>query len=322
MMSARRALLASLLALSLLGTGCGSARMLEKAAPMFVPPLPNRPRLQFLASFVGGKDIEEESQFQEFLTGRKEQQGALSKPYSAVMLDDGIAVADAGAGELFVFDFKDRVFRTLRGNSGGGRAKKPINLSADKEGNLYVTDVGRNQVLSYAKDETYLRAYGKEGDMKPGGVAVHGNEVYVCDLAHHQIVVFDRRRGTLLRRLGSPGKEPGQLYFPTNIATGPNGDLYISETGNFRFQQMRPDGTSVRVVGAIGKTPGSFSRPKGIAVSPEGLSLWASERRLTLRRGLSAFHHYSFKEGGGSPSIFLDKIPYVPYKSLGIPRNS
>ena len=53
-------------ALMLLAAGC-SAPVRKKDVPVFVPPSPELPRIQYLTSFSGLKDVEEQSSFERFV---------------------------------------------------------------------------------------------------------------------------------------------------------------------------------------------------------------------------------------------------------------
>jgi len=256
---------------SLMSACAGTGGTVRKDAPLLYPPLPNKPRLQFLTAYTTAEDVEEKNSFMDFVVGREEINRSLSKPYGATIIpDDRIVVTDPGANDVVVFDLAKREFRRLRGNTGGGHAKNPINLTSGPDGTIYLADAGRNQILVYGPDENFIHALGVDGEFRPTDVAVHGDELYVCDVQHHQIAVLDRRTGKELRRIGSPGREKGQLYLPTNLSVGPDGDIYVSEIGNFRVQRFRPDGTPVAVIGSPGDMPGSMARPKGVGVSPDG----------------------------------------------------
>lgn len=265
-------LLAAVMAASALFTGCGGGLNAgrRKGPPLFYPPLPNRPRLQFLAAYTNARDIEKSSSMEEFLVGADDMTVGLIKPYGVTLHDDKIFVADPGAKRIWVLDLEKQEFRPLKGGEGGGRPKQPIQVVTGPDGWIYISDGGRSQVLIYDSNERFIRALGTEGDIKPAGLAVRGDEVYVCDLKNHHVVVYHRKTGEVLRRLGGEGRGPGKTYYPTNIAVGPNGDLYVSETGNFRIQQLKPDGTSVRIYGSVGDRPGNFARPRGVAVDNDG----------------------------------------------------
>jgi DNA-binding beta-propeller fold protein YncE len=63
----------------------------------------------------------------------------------------------------------------------------------------------------------------------------------------------------------------GPFNRPTNIAIGPNGDLYVSDGyGNSRVHQFSANGTLKRSWGEPGTGPGQFYIPHGIAVAADG----------------------------------------------------
>jgi len=57
----------------------------------------------------------------------------------------------------------------------------------------------------------------------------------------------------------------------TNVATGANGDMYISDGyGNSRVHRFAADGTLITSWGSPGSGPGEFNLPHGIAVDRSG----------------------------------------------------
>ena len=62
--------------------GCASPQQKKHEEAVFLPPPPNLPRLQFLVSYTGAKDIEPpKGAFEVFVTGEVESKGRLDKPY-------------------------------------------------------------------------------------------------------------------------------------------------------------------------------------------------------------------------------------------------
>jgi DNA-binding beta-propeller fold protein YncE len=111
---------------------------------------------------------------------------------------------------------------------------------------------------------------GNKGQFRPTDVAIAGNRLYVVDIKNHQVQVLDKSSGQVLFTIGKAGSEPGELFQPTNVAIGPDGDVYVTETGNFRVQRFTRDGAHVRFYGQQGNLPGDFARPKGLAVDRQG----------------------------------------------------
>jgi DNA-binding beta-propeller fold protein YncE len=207
--------------------------------------------------------------FADFIVGEEKEAQRLTQPYGIAMDKGRIYVADTGAGGLAIFDLVRQSYSFMTG-TGAGRIKRPINVRIDADRTPDVTDTGRDQVLVYDRDDRYLRAYGVEGQFRPVDLAISGDRLYVADILHHQIQVLDKVSGKLLFKFGKPGSGEGELFHPTNIALGPDGDLYVVETSNFRVQRFTAEGKPVRTYGSVGSTVGSFARPKGIAMDRNG----------------------------------------------------
>jgi DNA-binding beta-propeller fold protein YncE len=216
--------------------------------------------------------------------------------------------------QVTVFDAIARAARAL-GASGPGRLVTPMGLAIDRSGDVYVADRGGRRVVAFAPSDQFLRAYGgPELMLNPVDVAVDAKAglVYVADSFLHQVLVFRKSDGALLRRMGrstgrvsaaqraasapsshggnasaaiakgeprateprdvvaNRGVEPGEFRYPSFIAVGPNGALYVSDALNSRVQVFDRDGRFVQQMGRNGDGPGTFARPKGVAVDSEG----------------------------------------------------
>ena len=76
-------------------------------APVFYPPAPNPPRLQYLRKYSSAFDMSaKESGFRDFIFGGadKEEQ-AINKPYGVAVHDGAIFAADTRGGGYVIFDF-------------------------------------------------------------------------------------------------------------------------------------------------------------------------------------------------------------------------
>lgn len=242
----------------------------SKAAPLFYPAAPAAPRIQYLATFSSERDFAaSEGAFARFVLGEERNPRRLARPYGVAMFDGKLYVADSRAPGLAVFDFVKKRMEVLPG-SGGGRLARPINVTIDGAGTKYVTDTGRKQVVVFDAADRFVAAFGSEGQFTPVDTVVVDDRIYVVDVEHHQVHVLHRPTGGTLFTFGTPGSNLGELFQPTNVAVGPQGDVYVVETGNFRVQRFTADGTPVRSYGQVGTGPGSFARPKGIAIDRAG----------------------------------------------------
>src|SRR5262249_27648353 len=69
---------------------------------------------------------------------------------------------------------------------------------------------------------------------------------------------------------GSYGTAPGQFAFPSGVAVGPSGDIFVADTLNNRIQQFHPPNVFVRTLGTAGSGLGQFNFPRGVAVNAAG----------------------------------------------------
>jgi DNA-binding beta-propeller fold protein YncE len=235
---------------------------------VFFPPPPSPPRLQYLTSFSGLKDIETQSSFNKFVAGEKEDL-KLDKPYGVAVHDGKIYVCDTNAS-VAVFDLKAKTFGPLKGAVGAGRLMQPINVSIDGDGVKYVADPVRGQVVAFDWDDLYLRAYGVPGEWRPVDAAAFEDRLYVVDAANHVVKVFDKQSGEPVKTIGDLGEPSERLERPTNLAFDREGFLYVTDISRFQVVKFDRDGHFKSTFGKAGDNLGHFARPKGIALDRDG----------------------------------------------------
>ncbi len=69
---------------------------------------------------------------------------------------------------------------------------------------------------------------------------------------------------------GSNGTGTGQFVTPRSLAVGPDGSVYVLDTGNNRIQVFDQNGNFLQQWGEPGAGPGQFNEPWGIAVAGDG----------------------------------------------------
>ena len=251
-------------------TGCMTAAPQAKQAPVFFPDPPAPARIQYLTSYTGSKDIEpDKSGFDKFITGEKEKTNRLDKPYGVAMHKGKIYVCDTNR-TVMVFDLEKRTFGPLVGAQGLGKLVQPLNISIDRDGNKFVSDPIRGQVVEFDKNDFYVKAYGLSGgDWKPVDAAPYEDLLYVADIKNTAIKVFNRKTGDLINTIGQDPEGLGKLVMPTNIVFDHDGYLYVSDAGRFQIVKLDRDGHPRGVVGQLGSQPSSFARPKGITMDRE-----------------------------------------------------
>ena len=117
--------------------------------------------------------------------------------------------------------------------------------------------------------------------------------LYVTDLSQRVTVISPG--GKVLRRWGKPGTGPGEFKFiandladPTDVAgrmaVGPNGLVYVSDSGNARVQVFTPQGRFIRQFGSYGSGKGQFFFTADLVVDGSGNVYVADDANLTLAK--------------------------------------
>jgi DNA-binding beta-propeller fold protein YncE len=282
----------------LFGSGCATGRKAAPRSYTFFPPSPNAPRVQFLTAFSSDTELGRHPTFADYIMGRPPGPGPLVKPYGLAAKDGKLYVCDTMAADIQVFDLTRKRARIFRPR-GEGRLATPINITIDTNGTRYVADTGRNQVLVYSNNDTYLGAIGRQDEMRPTDVAITPDRLYVANVKGHEVRVYSKAKQQLLFTIPRDPKDPKtRLFSPTNLAVDDQGHLFISDLGAFAVLECDLEGHYIRTIGQQGVAPGLFARPKGVAVDREGrvyvvdastqvVQLFDPEGRLLMFFGLA-----------------------------------
>src|SRR5262249_25030444 len=162
------------------------------------------PRVQFLTSFTGSKDVEHQSGFDRFVVGEKVEL-KVDKPYGVAMYDGRTYVCDTNS-TVVVFDLKSRTVDPLKGAVGPGGLKQPGNISIEPDGTKYVTDPVRGQIVVFDKNDAYVKAYGYLGTWRPVDAVTFEGRLYVADFSNSVVRVFDKASGEEVKKIGDKGE--------------------------------------------------------------------------------------------------------------------
>ncbi|MHB1034427.1 MAG: NHL repeat-containing protein [Pirellulales bacterium] len=160
-----------------------------------------------------------------------------------------------------------------------GRLQKPRAMAIDDEDHLYLVDMtARIQV--FTADGEFLRGWRTPDHQigKPTGLTIdHQGRVLVADTHYYRVLVYSSF-GKLLKTIGGTrGSGPGQFGLVTDAEEDSQGNLYISEYGEWdRIQKFSPAGKYLLEWGGHGSEPGQFMRPQNLAMDKDD-HLWVAD---------------------------------------------
>jgi 4-amino-4-deoxy-L-arabinose transferase-like glycosyltransferase/sugar lactone lactonase YvrE len=157
--------------------------------------------------------------------------------------------------------------------SGNGAWLEARGVGVLPDGRVVVGDTGHAQILVYDKSGKQVAAWGRPGDGEGqfatlSDIAVSGDGVIAAlDAGHRDVQLFDGN-GTLLAHLRNDqiGISPA-----SGLAWGPDGKLYIADTGGGRVLRVSRSGQPEFSMSAGDATHQALSQPVDVAVTAGGI---------------------------------------------------
>ncbi len=234
------------------------------------PSAPDEARIEYKYSIEKSSDIGIEKGFfskvYDFLFG--EEEAILSAPFGVYADKSRIYTTDIASKSVYVFD-KDENEVLIMSGSDNEKFLYPIDVVADKQGNIYVSDSVRVKVYVFDADGDFQYTIAPKKLQRCVGITIgENNNLYIVDALADQIHVTSLK-GEYLYSIGQIGKAEGEFNKPTFIAAD-NGNIYVSDSMNHRIQVLSEKGEFILSFGQLGQNIGDFGSPRGIALDSEG----------------------------------------------------
>jgi DNA-binding beta-propeller fold protein YncE len=264
------------LSLLLLAPGCFK-EIVETREPLpsiIWPKPPAVARIRFINSISKPEDLNIRPSFSRkllnFVMG--ETKTSVVNPYGITTDPEGrLYVVDTNMKHVHVFDQKNNEYYMFPDKD--TQFTSPIDIVLDNKGSLYVSDSKEAVVKVFKQNgKKYVKDIGKGLLNRPTGLAFNKKteELLVLDTKNNEIVRYEVDTLTETGVIGREGSIDGTFFNPTNISTSSDGNIYVSDSLNFRIQIFTPEGNFIHTFGKPGDSPGFFSRPKGVAVDSDG----------------------------------------------------
>ena len=191
---------------------------------------------------------------------------------------------------VMAFDMSGKLLKSF----GAGLIIQPHGMDVDAEGNVWVTDTGRNdemgyQVIKFSPEVNVLMKLGTvsgKGDGPdsfngPSDVLIAPNSDIFVAVGHlgrgddNRIAKF-ASDGSFIKSWGKTGKGVDEFHDPHALAMDSNGRLYVGDRYNNRIQIYSQDGEYIA-------TWTQFSRPSGLYIDRNDF-LYSADSESNTRR--------------------------------------
>jgi DNA-binding beta-propeller fold protein YncE len=281
------------------------------------PPPPEAPRVRYVGVYTGVDDVNaarkpKSLSLKQALLG-KDRVGTGAKNPTGFVRPFGVAVdgfgriivADTAQSAVFVVDVDGRHFYSIGASLKRAVFRSPVGLAVDSANNIYVGDSGLKQILVFGPDLGLRSTIGAPGELDaPSGLAIDEarQRLYAIDSRLHTLIVYNLSTGKLQARVGKRGDRDGEFNYPSGVAVGPDGRVYVSDTLNYRVEVFDQDLRFMRTFGSLGVGPGDFRRPKGIAVDADNVVYVAD----------SDFNNFQMFTAEGQPLMWVGEYGERP----------
>lgn len=205
-------------------------------------------------------------------------------------------VAVDAAGFVYVTDVRNRRVQKFSADGqfilafGQEYVSKPSGIGIGPDGSVWVTDFNNDQVFQFDPKGRLLNQFGEPGEGpgqfdSPVDVAVATNgDLFVVDEYHHRIQKFGPN-GKFILTWGQQGKvnvvrsalnfllptdHKGDFQYPSRIAIGPDGRVFVADAYNNRVQVFDTNGQFLSSIGGMGVWGGRFRVAAGLDIGPNG----------------------------------------------------
>ena len=221
--------------------------------------------------------------------------------------------------------FRYHVASTWASFPGDGPHGEAVGVACDSRGRVFVFLRAPTPVRIHEADGTFVGTWGEGVFVRPHGIFIGPDDtVYCTDDFDHSVRAFTPE-GRLLLTLGTRGQASDTgatsidyrtirhagppFHFPTNLALGPTGDLYVADGyGNARIHRFAPDGRLLQAWGEPGSGPGQFHVPHGIDVDADGTIYVADRENSRIQLFTAAgVHRGEWTDVARPCQVFIDR---------------
>ncbi len=205
--------------------------------------------------------------------------GQINGPGGVTVSEGGVFVADYYNNRVDQFSTSGAYLGQFGSKgSGAGQFKEPYAVAANPStGTLYVSDTANSRLEQFSPSGRFLTEWKTWGPShqvyNPTGLSVATNgKLYISDAYGDKVTTWTPPEAgaahlTYASTFGSTGSGNGQFSTPINTAIDGEGNIWVTDYGNNRFEKFSAKGTFIATYGKEGSGNGQFHGPGGIDIN-------------------------------------------------------
>jgi DNA-binding beta-propeller fold protein YncE len=216
--------------------------------------------------------------------------GQFTHPAGIAISEGSVYVVDEGNSRVEQFSTSG-VYMGQFGSkgSGNGQFNEPLGIAANQStGVLYVSDPGNDRMEEVSPAGKFLTEWETWGSTheqySPASVAVGATgSLYLDDPNANKIGIWlpPEAGGAHLSystQVGSTGSGNGQFSEPNDAAIDGKGNVWVTDYGNNRIEELTAQGKFLAAYGKYGSGEVQFDGPTGIAINESTGDVYVAER--------------------------------------------
>ena len=189
-------------------------------------------------------------------------------------------------------------------------------VAVDSQDRIYVYSRSEHPMVILDRDGNFIGSWGDDVLKDAHGIFIDADDNIYCVERDTHVMRKFTTDGELLMTLGTPdepGTEGEPFNKPTDLALGPEGEMFISDGyGNARIHKYSPEGELIKSWGQPGSGPGEFDLPHCVRVDPRN-RLMVADRENNRIQFFTLEGEY-IEEWGDllhPDTIYIDEEEYV-----------
>lgn len=201
--------------------------------------------------------------------------GPLNRPLAVTEYNKKVFVSDTDNHRIVVFDYDGNPLYAFGSmGSGKGQFSFPYGIAVGNNGMVYVADLYNGNVQEFTQSGQFVKYFintASKTVVKPAGLFIYNNQLFVTDVALDKVMAFDLNTGKEVLNFGNIGNGPGQLKSPNDVCVTAN-RIYVSDTGNDRVEIFDRSGkyVGVNIGGDPSAQTSAFVNTRGVGVDGRG----------------------------------------------------